>query len=91
MSKTETTKSQERFAKPTFGTLHAILAAKRDRGDPPEDLEFFRKRSAYQHFGLNTSTSTAIFYGRRDISSAKYLGPELEERKRYLAMLEEFR
>ena len=75
------------------GTLSAILNAKRARCDPPEDIDFFKEmaRKTPEHiYGLNTSTSTAVFYGRRAVSYGKYSGQELEDRKRFLAMVEEF-
>lgn len=74
----------------TRGTLHAILQAKRDRGDPEEECEFFVNSAKKYTFGLNSSTPTAVFYERRAVESGNHFGEELAVRKRFLAMVEEF-
>lgn len=76
--------------KQTRGTLHAILQAKRDRGDPEEECEFFLNRAKKHVFSLNSSTPTVVYYERKAVESGTYIGEELVARKRFLAMVEEF-
>lgn len=86
MSNTEITQGRR-----SLGTLYAILEAKRERGDPTEECDFFISRAKRHAFSLNTSTSTALFYERRAVQSGSHFGDELAARERFLTMIEEFR